>query len=391
MFTLFAVSAPGLEQFTSFELRKLGLIPADTASSLTDHNTGGVEFMGDTAAIYQANLSLRTASRVLLRLGNFHAAAFSELKRHTLDLPWNLYLHPGQNIAVRVTCHKSRLYHSSAVAREVIAAIGVALGKSVIPTNLDDEQPDAGAQLILVRLVNDHCTISIDTSGQLLHRRGYRLATAKAPLRETLAAGLLFASLWDGIAPLMDPFCGSGTIAIEAAMLANHIPAGILRKFSFMDWPGYDNTLMASLLATHDETTRIQHPSSANPPMIFASDRDPGAIRIAQSNADRAGVAHLIEFVQRPISAIEPSGQGWIVTNPPYGVRLSENKDLRNLYAQFGNVIRSKFPGWHITVMSSDISLLHQLKIPLDTGLNLVNGGLKVRVGRGQVPTAAKN
>jgi len=284
-----------------------------------------------------------------------------------------------------VTCHKSRLYHSSAVARDVIAAISAALGKPIIHSKLDDEQPCAGAQLILVRLKNDHCSISIDTSGQLLSRRGYRLATAKAPLRETLAAGLLYASGWDSASTIMDPFCGSGTIAIEAAMLANHMPPGISRKFSFMDWPGYDKNLMASNSTLPSEDTAYQPPGEYLP-KIIASDRDAGAIRIAQSNAERAGVAHLIEFSQRPISAIEPTGQGWFVTNPPYGVRLSENKDLRNLYAQFGNVIRSKFPGWHITIISSDVSLLHQLKIPLETSLTLVNGGLTVRVGRGQVP-----
>lgn len=384
-FTLYAVAAPGLEQYTAMELQKLGLSSAPQSESHPDQYAGGVEFTGSIEAIYRSNLNLRTASRVLLRMGNFHAAAFSELKRHTQELPWSQYIRPGQNVAVRVTCHKSRLYHSTAVAREVIAGISAALGKPVIHASLDDEQPGAEVQLLIVRLASDHCTISIDTSGQLLNRRGYRLATAKAPLRETLAAGLLFASEWDGVSPIIDPFCGSGTIPIEAAMLANNMPPGLLRKFSFMEWPGYEPALMASILAFHQERITKQQ-LNEHGPTIFASDRDEGAIRIAQSNAERAGVAHLIEFSQRPISAIQPSGKGWIVTNPPYGIRISENKDLRNLYAQFGNVIRSKFPGWHTTVMSSDLALLHQLKIPLDTSLALINGGIKVRVGRGVVP-----
>ena len=384
-FSLFAVAAPGLEQFTVREMQQLQLLPAALSESHLIHDTGGVEFTGDTEAIYRSNLYLRTASRILLRMGNFHAAAFSELKRHTQELPWSLYLRPGQNVAVRVTCHKSRLYHSSAVAREVIAGISAAVGEPVIHSKLDDEQLGTEAQLLVVRLSNDHCTISLDTSGQLLHRRGYRLETAKAPLRETLAAGLLFASGWDRISPIIDPFCGSGTIPIEAAMLANNIPPGILRKFSFMEWPGFDPELMASTIEFHQNSINNQQPTGPNP-TIFASDRDEGAIRIAQDNAERAGVAHLIEFSQRPISAIQPSGKGWIVTNPPYGVRLSENKDLRNLYAQFGNVIRSRFPGWQTTIISSDLSLLHQLRIPLDTSLTLNNGGLKVRVGRGLVP-----
>lgn len=384
MFTLFAVSAPGLEQFTTRELQQLGLLPSALPGTTPD--TGGIEFKGDIEAIYRANLFLRTASRVLLRMGDFHAAAFSELKRHTQALPWKQFISPGQNVSVRVTCHKSRLYHSSAVARDVITAIGLALGKPVVHTQTSDEQVDAGSQLIIVRLLNDHCTISIDTSGQLLHRRGYRLATAKAPLRETLAAGLLFASNWDRRAPIMDPFCGSGTIAIEAALLAKDIPPGLSRKFAFMDWTDYDSNIMASALSAPPEIPSNMLTDKHSDLKIIASDRDAGAIRAAQSNAERAGVAHLIEFSQRAISLIEPAGQGWIVTNPPYGVRLSENKELRNLYAQFGNIMRSRFPGWYIAVISSDLSLLHQLKIPLDTALALNNGGIPVRVGRGMIP-----
>ncbi len=346
--------------------------------------------MGEIEAIYRANVFLRTASRVLLRLGEFHAAAFSELKRHTQQLPWKQFIHPGQNVAVRVTCHKSRLYHSTAVAREVITAIDAALGKPVVPSKTNDEQLGVVPQLIIVRLINDQCTISIDTSGHLLHRRGYRLATAKAPLRETLAAGLLLASNWDCFSPMLDPFCGSGTIAIEAALLAYQIPPGISRDFAFMDWPDYNPHLLSSIRSVPLHKPAGGIPGKPNDIKIIASDRDAGAIRTAQSNAERAGVAPYIEFSQRTVSAVDPIGKGWIITNPPYGVRVGENKDLRNLYAQFGNVMRSRFPGWHFAVMCSDLLLLHQLKLPLDTSISLINGGIPVRVGRGMVHAAIK-
>jgi putative N6-adenine-specific DNA methylase len=386
MLTLFAVSPPGLEPITAVELQQLGLLSTGSLHSPLTPEPGGVEFTGEIEAIYRANVCLRTASRVLLRLGEFHAAAFSELKRHTQQLPWKQFIHPGQSIAVRVTCHKSRLYHSTAVAREVIAAIDAVLGKPVVPSKANDEQLGVVPQLIVVRLLNDLCTISIDTSGHLLHRRGYRLATAKAPLRETLAAGLLLASNWDCFSPMLDPFCGSGTIAIEAALLAYQIPPGIARDFAFIDWPGYNPHLLSSIRSVPLHKPVGGLPDKPNDRMILASDRDAGAIRIAQSNAERAGVAQYIEFSQRAVSAVDPAGKGWIITNPPYGIRVSENKDLRNLYAQFGNVLRSRFSGWYFTIMCSDLLLLHQLKLPLDTSLSLINGGIPVRVGRGIVP-----
>lgn len=383
---LFVVTAPGLESFTAQELLQLGLLPTSLGNSdtpaaqpLNYEQSGGVEFAGDIECLYRANLFLRTASRVLLRFGEFHAAAFSELTRHTRKLPWERFLAPGSAVAVRVTCHTSRLYHAAAVAREVTAAIGDNLGKPSELQKFDENSADPLPQLVVVRLVDDQCTISIDTSGELLHRRGYRLETAKAPLRETLAAGLLLASGWDTTSPLIDPFCGSGTIPIEAALLARQIPSGSARRFAFMNWPGFRNEQWNALLIESLEARKV----IISP--ILGSDRDAGAVRIAQANAERAGVALDIDFSHRAVSAIEPSGTGWVVTNPPYGMRISSNKDLRNLYAQFGKVLRLKCPGWKITVLCSDLALLHQMGVQLNTSLTLINGGVPVRVGRGVV------
>jgi putative N6-adenine-specific DNA methylase len=379
---LFAVSSPGLEPFTATELDRLGLLSNNVASSPPSLESGGVEFFGNEQAIYQANLHLRTASRVLVRLGDFHAAAFSELRRYAQRLTWHRFIHPGQNVDVRVTCHKSRLYHSSAVAREVIKAINATLSKPVVTIKSNEDQTGELPQLIVVRLMNDHCTISIDSSGHLLHRRGYRLATAKAPLRETLAAGLLFASGWDSVSPMMDPFCGSGTIAIEAAMFALQIPPGKSRKFAFMDWPGFQPELWSATL----NPSELEPRGSRTEVKFNASDRDEGAIQIAISNAQRAGVAQYIDFSSRSVSDIQPEGKGWLITNPPYGIRINQNKDLRNLYAQFGNILRSKCQGWNFSIMCNDMTLLRQLQLPLDAQLSLVNGGIPVRVARGSVP-----
>jgi len=371
----FAVSAPGLEALLAAEMVQLGLISAPAGNE-----TGGVSFSGGLAELYRANLHLRTASRVLLRLGDFHAASFSELVARAARIEWERYLRPGQPVAVSASCHKSRLYHSDAVAGRVAVAIGQRLGKPSPLVRTAAEEAGQPAQLVLARLLNDHVTLSLDSSGALLHRRGYRLETAKAPLRETLAAALLLQSGWDRTSPLLDPFCGSGTIAIEAALMARHIPPGARRKFAFMDWPGFNRDLWGELLKT------ASGESSSNPPIIQASDRDAGAIRIAQANAERAGAAEWIEFSQRAVSAVQPpAGPGWVVTNPPYGRRVSAGKDLRDLYAQFGHVLRRSCPGWHAAVLSSDLRLLAQTGLELDTSFKMVNGGVRVYAAIGEV------
>jgi putative N6-adenine-specific DNA methylase len=397
---LFAVCAPGLEPFTALELRQLGLLsliqggPApDTGGrdGAAQEEIGGVSFTGDLKEIYLANLHLRTASRVLVRLGEFYAAAFSELRKKAGRLAWMRYLKVGQPVAINVTCHQSRLYHSDAVAERIAGAIGDCLGQQPQVVKPDPgESYSTGEtniqpQLIVIRLVQDLCTISIDSSGELLHRRGYRLATAKAPLRETLAAGVLLASGWDQISPLIDPFCGSGTIAIEAAMIALSIAPGRDRRFSFMGWESYAPILWEALTrenAHQIQGRRIDIGSKLN---ISASDRDAGAIQTALANATRSGVENDIEFSHRAVSAIQPIGRGWVVTNPPYGLRISANKDLRNLYAQFGKVLRVKCPGWQVGVLCSDYRLLNNLGLQLDTSLSLINGGVKVKLARGIV------
>ena len=375
MDSFFAVTAPGLEPFTAQELRRLfpDLEPVTVP--------GGVLFKGDLTALYRANLHLRTASRILARLGNFfYATTFPELQQRLARLPWERFLTPRQPVSIHVTCHKSKLYHSDAVARSVSAALEQRLGapSPILKAGQDSPQPP---QLVLVRLAEDKCTVSVDSSGTLLHKRGYRQAVAKAPLRETLAAGLLMASGWDLASPLLDPFCGSGTIPIEAALMALGIPPGINRRFAFMDWPGYDESLWQDTAGTWQK-------AAGSPPLIQASDRDAGAIKMAQANAERAGISDTIEFKCQAVSSITPPpvpGRGWVVTNPPYGLRLSEGKDLRNLYAQFGNVLRQKCPGWHLSVLCSDRALLGQMHIQMDTSLSLVNGGIRVRLGRGKV------
>ena len=376
--TCYAVTAPGLWPFTAQEMESLGVPPLNLpAVSNSGHNLptdpGGLDFRADLVTLYRLNLQLRTASRILVRLGNFfYARTFQELRQRSANLAWERFLQPGQPVEIRVTCHKSKLYHSDAVAERIALAIADRLGQPA--------PREKGAQRIQARLDHDRMTISVDSSGENLHRRGYRLASAKAPLRETLAAALLLASGWDASTPLLDPFCGSGTIPIEAALLALKIAPGLNRKFAFMNWPDFDQPAWQTLLA---EARAGQ--GSAAPP-ILASDRDQGAIEMARANAERAGVAAHIQFTRQAVSAIQAlQPAGWVITNPPYGTRVSAKNDLRNLYAQFGNVLRAKFPGWRLAILSSERALLGQTGFPLDTSLHLVNGGLPVILARGQV------
>ena len=382
---IFAVTAPGIKPYTLGELKALGLVnresgPPEDARRFEE--PGGVTFYGDLGDIYRTNLHLRTASRVLVRLGNFRATAFSELRKKAGRLPWEKYMLPGQPLALRVTCHKSRLYHSDAVAERVAGAAGDRLGKPSRLSKFNDEQ--SATQLVVVRVVHDHCTISIDSSGEALHRRGYRLATAKAPLRETLAAAILLASGWGADAPLADPFCGSGTIPIEAALLARRLAPGRNRLFAFMNWPGFDRLIWDRMLAEAEAAVR---PPGDGLPIILGSDRDAGAVKLAQENAHRAGVLDQIDFSCRAISAIEPpAGPGWVVTNPPYGVRVSANHDLRNLYAQFGKVLRAGCGGWRVAMLSNDPQLVANTGLAFNEGLALVNGGVAVRLMETVVP-----
>lgn len=378
----FAVTAPGLAPLVRRELAALHIRAGRV-------DPDGVPFAASPAELYAANLWLRVASRVLVRAGDFHATAFHALERQAARVPWARYLATGTGVRLRVTCRKSRLYHSDAVAERVLhvitdatGAAGVAAGATEVATEVGG---DALAQLITVRFVHDRCTVSVDASGAALHRRGYRQATAKAPLRETLAAALLLASDWDGRAPLVDPMCGAGTIAIEAALLARGRAPGWARSFAFQQWPEFDAAVWTVVAA--DARARERTPSVGDTPAIYASDRDAGAIVAARANADRAGVAADIAFAVRPLSAMTPPpGPGWLVTNPPYGVRIGERDRLRDLYARLGATARAVCAGWTLAILSGDRALAGHIGVPLAVVLRTTNGGLPVELRLGRVP-----
>ena len=375
----FAAVAPGLETLALAEARALGLPAVE--------EEGGFGWTGDLRSVITANVGLRIASRVLVRLDSFEATSFADLERRAKRVAWGTVVRAGDDVRFRVTCKKSRLYHSDAVAQRLAdALVRTVPGVRVLKHAGDEETGSDEATLFVVRFFKDRCLISVDTSGALLHRRGYRMATAKAPLRETLAAALLAASGWDGVAPLVDPLCGSGTIAIEGGWMARGIAPGAHRSFAVERWPGVSEALGREVRAELAAGTR-----SSAPGVILGSDRDAGAIEAARGNAARAGVADDVAFAVHALSAapMPAHERGWIVTNPPYGVRVGESGRVRDLWAQLGKVLRARAPGWEVALLSPDQALERQLGFPLRMAARTTNGGIPVRIMVGRVPTAA--
>lgn len=375
----FAACTPGLEPVLASEMRRLGLVPEDPAQGAPI--AGGVPFSSDLRAVALANRALRTASRVLVRVGMpFYARTFDELIARAARLPWDRFVTATTPVALRVTCRGSRLYHTDAVAERVLTALGARFGVEPI-VGVFDEDSGGDAQLIVVRLVDDSCTISVDSSGPHLHRRGYRLATAKAPLRETTAAAMILAAGWDPATPLIDPFCGSGTIPIEAALLASGRWPNAGRALPLRAWP---------CAAGVDLSDTPEAPRAAPAtPHIVASDRDAGAIAAARANAERAGVSAWIDFRLHSVSDLAtPTGLGCIVTNPPYGQRITGGPDLRNLYARFGDLLRARCAGWTAAVLTSDAALIRQTRLALAPAWSTDNGGIAVSAYVGPVAKA---
>jgi len=351
----FIIVPPGFESACAKELSQL------TDAPLTLSH-GGITFKGKLRDLYLTNLWLRSASRILVRLDNFNCRDFPSLYRKSLRLPWGRFIQPGRPLSLRVTCRGSRLIHSDRVAETIEDAIHKALGTTAAEHNNNQEQ-----QTIFVRIDNDQCTISMDSSGELLHKRGYRVKSTAAPLRETIAAGCLLHCNWSGETPLWDPFCGSGTFPIEAALIAANIPPGRQRRFSFMNWPGFRQGLWNTLIAEANKLKREVKVA------ICASDLSEEALTFAHLNARQAGVESMIHFHQQDAFTPYPQFiEGLIICNPPYGERLasdlSPQKLLKKLTGQFKSHDK----------ISTAILLPQDKQMPHDPLITLSNGGLDV-------------
>lgn len=357
-FDIFLVATPGLEAPLAAEAQDLGWQP--------DIQPGGVTIRGGWADVWRANLMLRGATRVLARLGSFRALHLAQLDKRARKFPWAEVLRPDLPVKVEASCRASRIYHAGAAAQRIERAIREELGAPVAA--------DAGI-VVKVRIEDDLVTISLDTTGESLHKRGHKQAVAKAPMRETMAAMFLREMGFDGSQPVLDPMCGSGTFVIEAAEIAAGLAPGRARGFAFEHLAGFD-------AAAWQKIRRSAAPQS--PPVQFlGSDRDAGAVRMSAANAERAGVAAFTRFECLPLGDLRrPEGApGLVIVNPPYGARVGNKGPLYGLHAAMGEVFRSRFQGWRVGIVTSEAGLAKATELPFALpGPIVAHGGLKVRL-----------
>ncbi len=354
----------GLEAVLKKEILDLGY-------EISQVEDGRVTFLGDDEAICRANVFLRTAERVLLKVESFPAGTFEELFQGTKSIPWEEYIpKDGKFWVAKASSIKSRLFSPSDI-QSIMKKAMVERMKSHYGVSWF---PETGAAFpIRVFLYKDMVTVGIDTTGESLHKRGYRTLTSKAPITETLAAALIMLTPWKADRILVDPFCGSGTFPIEAAMIAANMAPGMNRSFLSEDWNGlipkklwYEAMDEANDLVNTEVETDIQ-----------GYDIDGEIIRAARQNAERAGVDHLIHFQQRPVSSLShPKKYGFLITNPPYGQRLEEKESLPALYREIGERFRH-LDSWSAYLITSYEDAEKYIGRKADKNRKIYNGMMK--------------
>lgn len=353
------VCTPGLEAICRQELIDLGCKPKPAGP-------GTIEFDATHRQIYAANTWLRTAARVIVRVATFRSTDFAHFERKAADIDWSPWLADGIAPNFRVSSNDSKLYHTKGIAQRLHKVVG--------PPPGGDSGGDI-EQLFIVRIERNTVTISVDSSGDALHLRPWRTDLGEAPLRTTMAAAMLAATGWDGSIALLDPFCGSGTIAIEGALMARGMPPGGDRPYAFQHWPGFEPGSWASVKGGISSALKPQ----AEIP-IMASDRDAGMIEMATANAARAGVGDQIQFETRVVSHLRAlPGPGLVATNPPFGKRIGKG-ELSGLYQRFGAVLRERLADWDLAMVSADKSLARTTDAALKSIARFRHGGLPVNI-----------
>lgn len=339
--SLFAVTAPGLEPLAAAQLTGLGFRQVQPLP-------GGVACSHRLDGLYGANLWLRSAGRVLLRLKDFRVHTWEDLPRQAAAIPWEVWLKPGAPLKVLVSLKASNLKHSGRVAEEILAAASARLeGLGLAPPTAAPPQASDPA-MVMVRGHERRASISLDSSGAHLHRRGYRLDPGQAPLREDLAAALLLLCGYDGGQALLDPMCGSGTLAMEAGLLARRLPPGLGREFAFQAWPCHRAATWEYLLKT------AQKQALPAPPLpIHGRDIQAKALVSAAANARRAGlegdlILERADFFEAPPP---PGPPGLVVVNPPFGKRLGSVRQARAFAQDLGRKLKSDYSGWRVGVV----------------------------------------
>lgn len=363
-FELIAPCHFGMEAVLKREIQKLGY-------DILKVEDGKVTFAGDEAAIVRANIFLRTTERILIKIGSFKATTFDELFEGTKALPWEQFIpEDGKFWVAKATSIKSKLFSPSDIQSIMKKAMVDRLKKKY---NVNWFPEDGASFPLRVTIMKDVVTVGLDTSGDSLHKRGYRQATVKAPITETLAAALIMLTPWKWDRILVDPFCGSGTFPIEAAMIGANIAPGMNRSFSAEDWMH-----LIPKKAWYDAANEAEDQIRRDIEMdIQGYDIDPGAIKAAMENARLAEVDHLIHFQQRPVSQLSHRKKyGFVITNPPYGKRLEEEEDMPALYREIGEAF-SHLDSWSFYLITAFDQAERYLGRKADKNRKIYNGMMK--------------
>jgi len=363
----YAVVIPGLEKLAAAELESL------SAHDISIE-TGGVNFSGTMQLMYRVNLRSRTITRVLMRLRTFRSMTLEGLGFDLKKVAWHLFFDEYTELDVQVNCRRSRLNHSGEISE---------FAKTEIKRNLPKIGTFDGQkhqQTLHIHIDNNRGILSLDTSGDRLDRRGYRLESGKAPLRETLAAAILQWAGWIPEQVLLAPMCGSGTFPIEAAMMANKLAPNLNHDFFVLHWPSFKQKEFQKVFE------RCQQMKSDVQTQIFASDLNSGALEICKNNAQRASVENMIEVSQLDIHSLtkpETTKGGLLIINPPYGHRIGERQPVLSLWHDLGEVIRNQFNddiSWKTVIVCPDQECEKALKLKVKRRLQVSHGGNPVAV-----------
>jgi putative N6-adenine-specific DNA methylase len=363
-FHYFATVAKGLEAIAALELESLGAKNVKTTFT-------GVSFKGDRELLYKVNLWSRTIFRVLQPIKTIEASNPEQLYQQVQTINWQDYLTPDNTLAVNCTGKNQKLNHTHFNALQIKnAIIDQQRQQTGQRSSIDVNKPDI---LINGHIYQNQCTLSLDSSGDSLHRRGYRPAMGVAPLKETLAAALLLIAQWEPTIPFLDPLCGSGTLPLEAAMKGLNIAPGLYRQqFAFQTWSDFDDKLWQKVLkeAKESQLSELSIP-------IVGGEANREIIQQARHNAKLCGVGDKIQLLKQELAQIEPpADSGIIITNPPYGKRIGEVAELASLYKLLGDVLKQRFKGWKAYILTGNKELAKKIGLRASRRIPVYNGSL---------------
>ncbi len=370
----YAVVQPGFEETARKELTEMGV------DTIADMHEGGFEFRGRLEDCYRVNLSSRALSRVIMRIAKFRAERFNKLFAYIASIPWELYISSGSSMGYNVTSIHSRLYHKGAIEETFHRGIMERLSGHGISVNTGGGQDHLPMRKIFIRFEKNICQVSIDTSGELLYKRGYRKDISEAPLRETLASLILMEAELRDFDILIDPMCGTGTFSIEGAGLLTHSIPGRDREFAFMGWPSFRERAFYHIKSVIEKKNQDQMKKNFH---IYSSDNSESNIRAAVENIARSGLGANITIAKadffRDFRTVPEGKKSLIVINPPYGSRLKHD-NLDKFYRKIGNTIRDRYPRSGYAIITPSIEYEKIMSLTYNKKIPFINGGIKVAV-----------